>query len=226
MWYLTDNALHDFLPKFNMAANRASTIEEWENFFEELLRLMTDYEAFYDSTDLTLRENIVIRMESALLVLQQVITIAIERRLDCASVLQEIFNNVRILFLELTRRRETQTGSPCSNQAIYSLEMPKVERSGRPGRPRFEISEDVLLELRSYGFTWKQVADMLLVSRSTIRRRVVEYGLQETTGFSDYLMNRLTFMSNSLLKSMGILWHVLWCKAFLSLLASDFNAAG
>ena len=58
-----------------MAANRASTIEEWENFFKELLLLMTDFEAFYDSTDLRLRENIVIRMESALLALQQVITL-------------------------------------------------------------------------------------------------------------------------------------------------------
>ena len=129
---------------------------------------MTDFEAFYDSTDLRLRENIVIRMESAL-VLQQVITIAIKRRLDCASIRQEIFNNVRILFLELTRRRETQTGSPCSNLRL--------------GRPRFEISEDVLLELRSCGFTWKQVADMLLVSRWTIRRRVVEYGLHEQIDF-------------------------------------------
>ena len=82
-----------------MAANRASTIEECENFFEELLRLMTDYEAFYGSTDLRLTENIVIRMESALLALQQVVTSAIERRLDCASGVQEIFNNVRILFL-------------------------------------------------------------------------------------------------------------------------------
>lgn len=90
MWYLTHNALHDFPPKFNMAANTASAIEEWENLFEELFRLMTDYEAFYDSTDLRLRENIVIRMESALLALQQVITLATERRLDCASVLQKI----------------------------------------------------------------------------------------------------------------------------------------
>ena len=65
-----------------MAANRASTIEEWENFFEELFRLMTDYEAFYELTDLRLRENILIRMESALLALQQVITLATERRLD------------------------------------------------------------------------------------------------------------------------------------------------
>ena len=44
--------------------------------------------------------------------------------------------------------------------------------------------------------------------------------------FLHYLMNRLTSMSNRLLKSMGILWDVLWCKAFLSLLASDFNVAG
>ena len=130
-----------------MAANRASTIEDWENFFEELLRLITDYEAFYDSTDLRLRENIVIRMESALLALQQVITLVIERRLDCASVLQEIFNDVRILFLELTTRRETQTGSPCSNLAIYSLEMPKVERSGRPGRTHLRTTSSSESEL-------------------------------------------------------------------------------
>ena len=198
-----------------MAANRASTIEEWENFFEELLRLMTDYEAFYDSTDLRLRENIVIRMESALLALQQVITLAIERRMDCASVLQEIFNNVRILFLELTRRRETQTGSPCSNLAIYSLEMPTVERRGRPGRPRFEISEDVLLELRSYGFTWKQVADMLLVSRWTLRRRVVEYGLQETTGFTALSDEQIDFYVKQFIEEHGNLVGCSMVQGFL-----------
>ena len=176
---------------------------------------MTDFEAFYDSTDLRLRENIVIRMESALLALQQVITLAIERRLDWASVLQEIFNNVRIFFLELTRRRETQTGSPCSNLAIYSLEMPKVERSDRPGRPRFEISEDVLLELRSYGFTWKQVADMLLVSRWTIRRRVVEYGLQETTGFSALSDEQIDFYAKQFIEEHGNLVGCSMVQGFL-----------
>ena len=59
-----------------------------------------------------------------------------------------------------------------------------VQRSGRPGRSKFEITVRgcyfgiALL----YGFTWKQIADMLLVSRW--RRRVIEYGLQETAGFS------------------------------------------
>lgn len=82
-----------------------STTEEWDNFFEELVRLLTDYEALYDSPDCILQENVFIRMESALLALQQVIPSAIERELNCASVLQQIFTNFRILFLEWTRRR-------------------------------------------------------------------------------------------------------------------------
>ena len=45
-----------------------------------------------------------------------------------------------------------------------------MERSGLPGRPKFEISEDVLLELRSCVFTWKQIADMLLVSEPIVNK--------------------------------------------------------
>ena len=88
MWYFTRNALHDFPPKFDMA----------ELGWDELLRLMIDYEAFYNSKDFILRGNLVIRMELALLALQPFITLATERQLDCASVPQEIFKNVRICF--------------------------------------------------------------------------------------------------------------------------------
>ena len=145
---------------------------------------LTDYEALYDSPDWILQETVFILMESAVLALQQVIPSAIDRGLNCASVLQEIFTNFRILFLDLTRRRETQTSSTCSN-----LEIPKVEPSGRPGRPKFEISAEVILELRSYGFTWKQIADMLLVSRWTIRRRVVEIWIKLTGAWARWKMS-------------------------------------
>ena len=67
---------------------------------------------------------------------------------------------------------------------FISLEIPKVERTGQPGGPKFEISEKVLLELLSYSCIWKQISDMLPVSRWTIQRCVVEYGLQEATGYS------------------------------------------
>ena len=43
----------------------------------------------------------------------------------------------------------------------------------------------MLLELHSLGFKWKQISDMLLVSRWTIWRRVVEFGIQEAMGSTD-----------------------------------------
>ena len=166
---------------------------DWDNFFEELVWLLTDYEALYNSADSILQENVFIRMESTLLAFQQVIP----------SAIQEIFTNFQILFPEWTRCRETQTSSLCTNLVIYSLEIPKVERNSRPGRPRFEINEDVLLELHSCGFTWKQIADMLPVSRWTIRRRVVEYGLQESTGFSALSDEQIDFYVKQFIEEHG-----------------------
>ena len=43
-----------------------------------------------------------------------------------------------------------------------------VAQSGKVGRPKCESSEEVLLQFRSLGFTWAQIAQMLLVSRWTI----------------------------------------------------------
>lgn len=177
-----------------MARNMAETsTTDWDNFFEELVWLLTDYEALYNSADSILQENVFIRMESTLLAFQQVIP----------SAIQEIFTNFQILFPEWTRCRETQTSSLCTNLVIYSLEIPKVERNSRPGRPRFEINEDVLLELHSCGFTWKQIADMLLVSRWTTRRRVVEYGLQESTGFSALSDEQIDFYVKQFIEEHG-----------------------
>ena len=67
---------------------------------------------------------------------------------------------------------------------MYSVTSHEVFRSGSVLRPRHLISEEVLLHLRSSGFTWTKIAQMLLVSRRTLRRLIVEYGLEEKTGFS------------------------------------------
>ena len=54
-----------------------------------------------------------------------------------------------------------------------------------PGRPKFDIDEETLLHFRSLGFSWKNIARLLLVSRWTIWRRVRELGIAKKTGFSD-----------------------------------------
>ena len=61
------------------------------------------------------------------------------------------------------------------------------------GRPKFEIAPEFLENLRVQGCTWMQIARMLQVSRWTIRRRVVEYGLhcRRWSDISDYQLDTI-----------------------------------
>ena len=56
--------------------------------------------------------------------------------------------------------------------------------TGRAGRPSFQIPQEMLEDLRGFGFSWQTIADILGVSRWTIYRRVQEYGLKSMTDFS------------------------------------------
>ena len=59
-----------------------------------------------------------------------------------------------------------------SSHYVTPTEVPR----GR-GRPRFQISKEQLEYLRSLSFSWTAIADMLMVSRMTVYRRRVEFGL-------------------------------------------------
>ena len=43
----------------------------------------------------------------------------------------------------------------------------------------------MLLNLRALGYSWKEISSLLLVSRTTLWRRVAELGIREETGFSN-----------------------------------------
>ena len=46
-------------------------------------------------------------------------------------------------------------------------------------RPRFDIPRQQIVHLASMSFTWTQIDEILGVSRSTVYRRCLEYGLQD-----------------------------------------------
>ena len=56
--------------------------------------------------------------------------------------------------------------------------------SGRPGRPRFEISREQLTYLLRYELSVRSIADVLCVAERTIFRRMREYGLSVGETFS------------------------------------------
>jgi hypothetical protein len=116
--------------------------------------------------------------------------------------------------------RTLSSNTQCTSLAIYSLEKPPPVHTGLQGRPTLDVSENVILELHSLGFKWKDISDMLLLSRWTIRRRVIEYRIEDVTGFlqlSDeqldshvryFMQQHGTFvgfsMTNGYLRSLGL----------------------
>ena len=66
------------------------------------------------------------------------------------------------------------------------LQPPIAPSDGRRrGRPRFLIKEDTLIYLVENGFSDGKIAEMMCVSRSTIRRRMKECGLYVSSTYSD-----------------------------------------
>ena len=71
-------------------------------------------------------------------------------------------------------------------QSTYPSAFPVlIAQTGGPGRPSYVIPLEFLEELRGLGFTWTKIAAMFKVSRSTVMRRVREYGLQNLAKFSN-----------------------------------------
>ena len=78
--------------------------------------------------------------------------------------------------------REIINGIPNNLEIFsYATEFEKVEG---PGRPRYKLSEDILVNLRDLGFTWNEISSMLLVSCWTVYRRVQEFNISDVTGYS------------------------------------------
>ena len=59
------------------------------------------------------------------------------------------------------------------------------------GRPYLDITRDQLEHLRSIHFTWKQIAKLLNVSYSTVKRRRKEYRMEESR-FSSIVQSRFS----------------------------------
>ena len=167
------------------AGNRECTeYENWETYFLEVVNLLDECERVWtmQNASSSVKEYLEIRLELLIFSLQHLLPLLGRVSRD---VFSEVLRNVCI-FQDTWKR--ANPSSP-TDIAIYTLERPPVFQFGAVGRPRLYISEDVLLNLRSFGFTWQKISEMLLVSRWTLRRRVIEFGLEHTLDFQKFQMN-------------------------------------
>ena len=84
-----------------------------------------------------------------------------------------ILHGVHALSLEWDGYRDVIMSHDFTSSGYHSL----TSSTGRRGRPRFDISRDQLEYLFSMSFTWTDITTLLGVSRMTVYRRRLEYGM-------------------------------------------------
>ena len=94
----------------------------------------------------------------------------------------QIFINLSAMYQILCRKALNL--NCCQELAVLNVRNEQQTVKGA-GRPKLDIKKETLLNLKNLGFTWKEIASMLLVSRWTVGRRVKEFGIENITGYSD-----------------------------------------
>ena len=109
-----------------------------------------------------------------------------------AEVFSELLGIVKLHHLELLERPTIISRLNC-----------EVTRTSEPGRPSFNISTEMLEDLKGYGFSWAKIAQILGVSRWTIDRRVKDMGLTNLGQFTLISDNELDALVSSYINRHG-----------------------
>ena len=147
----------------------------WGDFFTALTQLTSDIEwRKQDDGDnlLLLKERINITLQGL-------------HSLNSLNICQET-NELIQLYLLFLQHIDSDIVACNGNKHSSVFAASKTEITG-PGRPKFNIPEEVLLHFREIGYSWKEISSLLCVSRWTLMRRVDELGLKEKTGHSDMI---------------------------------------
>ena len=81
----------------------------------------------------------------------------------------------------LRRLWSEQLNTLASRFDLVRYRAPLASEAAGLGRPKFEITSDQLDYLRSLSFSWTEISHLIGVSRMTIYRRRVEYGMMDET---------------------------------------------
>ncbi len=151
---------------------------EWGEYFDELITLTTDVQnrsGLPEDSEL-LADRLQVAIES----LHQVYSCVDIAKNDIENIILEFQVLIQVLNRECHPHNDYQ-----SRLAVYQVSTNKATCERDVGRPKYLIPEELLLSFRQIGYTWKEIAAMLLVSRWTVMRRVNELGIRDLTGYSE-----------------------------------------
>ena len=176
----------------SLSINMATVSDSsWEEFFSGLVNLLDICENYSLNINLDFPSAAILfnQLDITVSVLRSVSDGVANLSLPCTDQLQELcscFSEIHLYWWN----RMAEIGRRTTSIADLG---PRSAALSGVGRPKFEIAPELLENLRVQGCTWMQIARMLQVSRWTIRRRVVEYGLHcgRWSDISDYQLDTI-----------------------------------
>ena len=148
--------------------------------FEELSRILRSSERQFGIANAQYSEYIIDRLEIAIANVTNLQSFCrnqpshdIQPLSNVLCILTELCQKIAELVQQwklYADRIELEAASSC-----YMV--PLQQSTNRRGRPRFSIDREQLEYLRSLSFTWVDISNLLGVSRMTVYRRRVEFGL-------------------------------------------------
>jgi hypothetical protein len=183
--YLIDEASPAYRPLNQMAAIRETAPWGWQAFFEGVNRFVQSSESqFGDYASQAYTEYVLDRLE----VITEHVTLIRDRLLQAGQALQsqEERSTLRVLIellgdvlqsLPHLIRKWRQHLDALDIHTVSSRYQVPVQQLLGPGRPRLQVTQEQLYHLRSLSFSWTGISRILGISRMTLHRRRVEYGM-------------------------------------------------
>ena len=154
----------------------------WSDLFQEISQLMQSSSRQFSTAN---EEYIEYVLERLAICIRSVSTIKdrVEEEVggDGSHVLFRIYQLLRDIVsrLQVLRRQWSEQLENLAIRFNFHYQAPTASEIATLDRPRFEITRAQLDYLRSLSFSWTEIAHLLGVSRMTVYRRRVEYGLME-----------------------------------------------
>ena len=177
----------------NMAAIQEDNLRGLETYFEEMSTFLSSLEGDRISfTNERYTDYVLDRLSTCVNTLTQLLD-HIESRVESTELdegdleaihsyqqhLEELLHCVLVIESEWQAHFDLlQSDVGSRNESAFRLSTSYAYNGQNvPGRPKFNITKEQLEYLSSMSFSWSQIANILGVSRMTIYRRRVEFGL-------------------------------------------------
>ena len=158
----------------------ANEIWGWSSYFSELARFLQSTANNYGFANSQYTEYCINRLAMCFRNLTSVKeAIEMAANPDTYNIISELNELLECVSLMYAQWSSYETSIIDAQHSQSGYRVPTRTADGTRGRPRFEISKEQLIYLKSLSFTWSEIASLLNVSRMTIYRRRREYDMLE-----------------------------------------------